>query len=180
MTATRPRDKATAVLWLAAGRSQRAAAEAAGVSAGTVREWRKNTVFAGEVERIRLVWERQSRDWPALLAELEEVERRLSPAGARVDESGRFHVTVSIPSGASARTVEQLTACAIARGSAGRAGTGLVVSGSDETASWAREELAELTTVPEYGSAAWHGLEPSDPRRQAVALVLAAERWREQ
>lgn len=48
----------------------------------------------------------------------------------------------------------------------------------DETASWAREELAGLTTVPEYGSEVWHSLEPSDPRRQA-ALVLAAERWRE-
>ncbi|AVH57775.1 hypothetical protein C4B68_20620 [Streptomyces dengpaensis] len=53
-----------------------------------------------------------------------------------------------------------------------------VVMGADETASWAREELAGLTTVPEYGSEAWHGLEPSDPRRQA-ALVVAAERWRE-
>lgn len=49
----------------------------------------------------------------------------------------------------------------------------------DETASWAREELAGLTTVPEYGSVEWLGLEPSDPRRLA-GLVLAAERWREQ
>ncbi|MEU0035129.1 DUF2742 domain-containing protein [Streptomyces sp. NPDC006333] len=48
----------------------------------------------------------------------------------------------------------------------------------EETASWAREELAGLTTVPEYGSEAWHRLEPGDPRRQA-ALVVAAERWRE-
>lgn len=48
----------------------------------------------------------------------------------------------------------------------------------DETGSWAREELAGLTAVPEYGSAVWLGLEPSDPRRQA-ALVVAAERWRE-
>jgi hypothetical protein len=51
--------------------------------------------------------------------------------------------------------------------------------GVDESASWAREELAHLAEVPEYGSDVWHGLEPSDPRRQA-ALVLAAERWREQ
>lgn len=52
------------------------------------------------------------------------------------------------------------------------------MSGGDETASWAREELSYLAAVPEYGSEAWHGLEPSDPRRQA-ALVIAAERWRE-
>lgn len=38
----------------------------------------------------------------------------------------------------------------------------------DETGSWAREELAVLTTVPEYGSVAWHGLEPGDPRRQGL------------
>lgn len=47
-----------------------------------------------------------------------------------------------------------------------------------EAASWAREEIAVLASVPEYGSETWHALEPSDPRRQA-ALVLAAERWRE-
>jgi len=48
----------------------------------------------------------------------------------------------------------------------------------DETAAWALAEVAVLTTVPEYGSPEWHGLEPSDPRRQA-SLVVAAERWRE-
>lgn len=53
-----------------------------------------------------------------------------------------------------------------------------MVTAVDEAGSWAREELAHLVEVPEYGSAAWLGLEPSDPRRQA-ALVLAAERWRE-
>jgi hypothetical protein len=50
--------------------------------------------------------------------------------------------------------------------------------GADETASWAREEITSLVEVPEYGTPAWHGLEPSDPRRQA-AIVAAAERWRE-
>jgi hypothetical protein len=50
--------------------------------------------------------------------------------------------------------------------------------GVDETGSWAREELAVLSTVPEYGSPEWHRLEPGDPRRQA-AVVVAAERWRE-
>jgi hypothetical protein len=50
--------------------------------------------------------------------------------------------------------------------------------GVEETGSWAREELVHLAEVPEYGSAEWHSLEPSDPRRQA-GLVIAAERWRE-
>ncbi|WP_432020067.1 helix-turn-helix domain-containing protein [Streptomyces sp. 1222.5] len=116
MTTTRPRDKASAVLWLAAGQSQRAAADAAGVSAGTVARWRRDPVFAAEVERIRRIWERDSRDWPGLLAELDEVERRLTPASAAAVEGDRWRVTVTVPPGASARKVEQLTARAIARG----------------------------------------------------------------
>ena len=48
---------------------------------------------------------------------------------------------------------------------------------ADETAGWVTEELAHLTDIPTYGSDAWHGLEPDDPRRQA-ALIVAAERWR--
>lgn len=115
MTATPPRDKASAVLWLAAGKSQKAAAEAAGVSPGTVREWRRDPVFVAEVERLRPVWEQQP-DGRALLAQLEEVERRLTPAPPVAVEGDRFRVTVSIPPGASARKVEQLTARAIARG----------------------------------------------------------------
>ncbi|WP_435613799.1 helix-turn-helix domain-containing protein [Streptomyces sp. 1222.5] len=67
----------SAVLWLAAGKSQRAAAEAAGVSPGTVAQWR--------------------RDGRELLAQLDEVEKRLTPA-------------------APARRVEKRAMRAIARG----------------------------------------------------------------
>lgn len=48
----------------------------------------------------------------------------------------------------------------------------------DETGRWAAEEIAVLGDIPEYGSDAWHALEPGDGRRQA-GLILAAERWRE-
>ncbi|WNZ11484.1 helix-turn-helix domain-containing protein [Streptomyces sp. 11x1] len=116
MTATNPRDKASAVLWLAAGKSQRAAAEAAGVAPGTVGRWRRDPVFAAEVERMRAVWVEKSNDGLALLDHMDEVERRLRPGSPVRVEGGRWHVTVSIPSGASARRVERLTARAIARG----------------------------------------------------------------
>lgn len=116
MSATNPRDKASAVLWLAAGKSQRAAAEAAGVSPGTVRLWRRDPVFVAEVERTRAVWAEKSKDGQALLDHMDEVERRLRPVSAVRVEGGRFHVTVSIPSGSSRRRAEQLTARAIARG----------------------------------------------------------------
>lgn len=112
----RPRDKAMAVLQLAAGQSVSAAAVAAGVCAGTVARWRRDPVFAAEVVRMRVVWERESRDGEALLEHLEGVERVLAPVGARVGADGRFRVTVSIPAGASVRQVERATARAIARG----------------------------------------------------------------
>jgi hypothetical protein len=60
----------------------------------------------------------------------------------------------------------------------GAVGREVLVMSVDETAAWAREELAGLVEVPEYGSAAWLRLAPGDPRQQA-ALVVAAERWRE-
>lgn len=116
MTATHPRNKASAVLWLAAGKSQRAAAEAAGVSPGTVSQWLRNRVFAEEVERTRTVWAEKSKDGLALLDHLEEVERRLTPSPTVRVEGGGSRVSVSIPAGASRRKAEQLTARAIARG----------------------------------------------------------------
>lgn len=116
MTATHPRNKANAVLWLAAGKSQRAAAQAAGVSPGTVSQWLRNPVFAEEVERTRAAWAEKSQDGLALLDHLEEVEQRLAPKSAVRVEGGGFRVTVSIPAGASKRKAEQLTARALARG----------------------------------------------------------------
>jgi transcriptional regulator with XRE-family HTH domain len=116
MSATHPRKKATAVLWLAAGKSMTAAAEAAGVSAGTVSRWRKDRVFAAEVEATRAVYGQKPQDGAALLEHLEQVERRLSPPAPEVTEGGGFRVQVAIPPGSSPRRVEQLTARAIAKG----------------------------------------------------------------
>lgn len=116
MTTTHPRNKAAAVLWLAAGKSQKAAAETAGVSPGTVSQWLRNPTFAAEVEKTRAVYEQKPQDGAALLAHLDEVEKRLTPEPAVRVDGARFRVRVEVPAGASRRKVEQITARAIARG----------------------------------------------------------------
>ncbi|MFD8739399.1 helix-turn-helix domain-containing protein [Streptomyces sp. NPDC059618] len=116
MTATHPRHKASAALWLAAGKSRRAAAEAAGVSAGTVSQWLRDPAFVAEVERTRPVYERKPQDGAALMAHLAEVEQRLTPTPPVRGEGGAIRVRLSVPAGASARQREKLTARAIARG----------------------------------------------------------------
>ncbi|MEU5195230.1 helix-turn-helix domain-containing protein [Streptomyces scabiei] len=115
MTATHPRNKANAVLWLAAGKSQRAAAAAAGVSPGTVSQWLRNRVFAEEVERMRTVWAEKSKDGQALLDHLEEVERRLTPSPTVRVEGGGSRVVVSIPASASPARRRRLLARGIAK-----------------------------------------------------------------
>ncbi|MEU3546281.1 helix-turn-helix domain-containing protein [Streptomyces longwoodensis] len=114
---TRPRDKVAAVLHLAAGRSQAAAAGVAGVSASTVAQWRKDPVFVAEVEATRVVWERRPHDADALLARLKEAEAALTPGGGgTVVGGGPARVEVRVPAGASPREVERRTARAIGRG----------------------------------------------------------------
>lgn len=115
MTATHPRNKASAVLWLAAGKSQRAAAQAAGVSPGTVSQWRRDPTFAEEVERTRAVYAEKSQDGLALLDHLEEVEQRLTPMSAVRVEGGGARVTVSIPAGASPARRRRLLARGLAK-----------------------------------------------------------------
>lgn len=116
MTTTPSHRKAAAVMWLAAGKSQRAAAEAAGVASATVSQWRRDPVFAAEVERARAVWEQEPRDGRALMARLAEIEERLTPALAARAGGRRVRVQVSIPPRASARKIDQITARVIAAG----------------------------------------------------------------
>lgn len=116
MTATPAHRKAAAALQLAAGKSQRAAAEAAEVSPGTVARWLRDPVFAEVLEESRAFWEQKPVDGHALMALMDEVEKRLAPEPAVRVEGGRFHVSVTVPAGASARQREKLTARAIARG----------------------------------------------------------------
>ncbi|QFZ74003.1 helix-turn-helix domain-containing protein [Streptomyces fagopyri] len=116
MTATHPRHKASAVLWLAAGKSQRAAAEAAGVSPSTVRQWVTDPVFVAEVESTRVVYSQKPQDGRALVEHLAEVEARLAPQGPERLRDGSVRVPVAVPAGASPRQQERAVARAIARG----------------------------------------------------------------
>lgn len=116
MAATHPRDKASAVLWLAAGKSQKAAAEAAGVSAGTVATWLKNPAFVAEVETTRAVYSQKPQDGRALVDHLGEVAERLAPQAPQRLVDGSIRVPVAVPAGASPRQQERAVARAIARG----------------------------------------------------------------
>jgi hypothetical protein len=79
------------MLWLAAGRSLRVAAEAAEVSASTVAGWRRDPLFAAELEAVRAVYASRPLDGPRFLDRLEEAEGRLAAAelSARRRGSGR-------------------------------------------------------------------------------------------
>ncbi|MFH9938548.1 hypothetical protein ACH4OT_04395 [Streptomyces murinus] len=116
MSSTPASRKVSALLYLASGKSNRAAAEAAEVSPGTVAAWKRDPVFAAELAAVKAVHEQEPRDARALLARLDQAEQRLAPGGPVVAEDGSFRVAVSIPPGASARKAEQLTARAVARG----------------------------------------------------------------
>lgn len=116
MSTTPVRDKVSALLALAGGATNKAAAEAAGVSPGTVACWKRKPEFAAALADLRAVVARKPFDAVAVMAAADAAEERLTPASPVRVEGGRWHVTVEIPSGASARRVEQLTARAIARG----------------------------------------------------------------
>ncbi|MFF9036420.1 hypothetical protein ACF090_13220 [Streptomyces sp. NPDC014892] len=116
MSATPVRDKVSALMALAGGGTNKAAAEAAGVSPGTIATWRRKPEFAGALADLREVVARRPFDAVAVMAAADAAEQRLASGSAVRVEGGRWHVTVEVPSGASARRVEQLTARAIARG----------------------------------------------------------------
>lgn len=113
MTIPNARAKVSAVLWLAGGKSQAAAAEAAGVSPSTISTWRKDPVFAAEVEATRLVYEHKPQDGAALMARLDEAEKRLTPATPSA--SGPRTVQVRVRPGESKARVRERVARAIGR-----------------------------------------------------------------
>lgn len=114
---TTPADrKVDALLWLAGGKSNREAAEAAGVTAGTVAAWKRQPAFAAELAAVKALYEERPQDGRAIVDRLQEAKERLAAAAGEVSADGGFRVQVSIPPGSSARRVEQLTARAIARG----------------------------------------------------------------
>jgi hypothetical protein len=121
MTASSVRQKVDALLLLAGGSSNRAAADAAGVAPGTISAWRKNPVFAAELATVKAVVERRPIDADAVMAALVEAAARLAPPGPQVAADGSFRVTVTIPADASPRTRQQIMARALARGIAAAA-----------------------------------------------------------
>ncbi|MEU2300547.1 hypothetical protein ABZ584_24445 [Streptomyces antibioticus] len=116
MTATPANRKVDALLWLAGGKSNREAAEAAGVSPTTVAAWKRQPTFAAELAAVRALYEERPQDGRAIVGRLQEAKERLSPHAPKVVAGGTFRVRVNIPPGSSARQREQLTARAIARG----------------------------------------------------------------
>lgn len=115
MSPTPPLSKALAVLHLARGYSQAAAAEAANVAPGTVSSWLRTPVFAEQLERMREVCEAHPNDGRAWMAQVEVAAEAFAlPQGVRV-EGGSVRVQVAIPSGASPRRAERLVARGLAR-----------------------------------------------------------------
>lgn len=116
MVASHPRDKASAVRWLAAGKSRRAAAEAAGVSVGTVAVWLRSSAFVAEVEAARVLYSQRPQDGRALVEHLAEVEVRFARPGPVRLRGGGVRVPVTFPAGAAPRQQERAVARALARG----------------------------------------------------------------
>ncbi|MGW7722190.1 hypothetical protein ACWGJ6_02380 [Streptomyces canus] len=116
MSATPANRRVSALLHLAGGKSNRAAAEAAEVSPSTVADWKRDPVFASELAAVKALYEADPRDTEAVLARLSEAEKRLRPKGSVVTEGGAVQVQVCIPVGTSPAKAERLTARAIARG----------------------------------------------------------------
>lgn len=116
MIATPAHDKVSALLWLAGGKSNRVAAEAAGVSPSTVATWKRDPVFAAELDAVRAVYEQNPQDGRALVERLEQAEQRLTRKGPVAIGAGGTRVRVSIPPGASPRKTERLIARGIAQG----------------------------------------------------------------
>ncbi|WP_179165883.1 hypothetical protein [Streptomyces sp. Amel2xC10] len=118
MSTTAVGRKVDALLWLAGGKSNRVAAEAAGVAPSTVAGWKRDPVFAAELAAVKALYEERPQDGRALVARLEEAERRLAVRAAGP-------VRVVVPGGVSLRRVERLVSRAGVRAlrSAGEVGS---------------------------------------------------------
>ncbi|MEU8031942.1 hypothetical protein AB0C13_25400 [Streptomyces sp. NPDC049099] len=116
MSTTPVRRKVDALLQLAGGSTNTAAARAAGVSPGTVATWKKDPEFARETEALRRVVRREPFDAAAVMAAADEAAVRLAPPGPTVNADGSVTVRVSVPAGTSPSRARKLAARAIVRG----------------------------------------------------------------
>lgn len=80
MSAPTTSSKVSALLWLAGGKSNRVAAEAAGVSPTTVATWRRDPLFASELAEVTALYEEKPCDGDALVRRLDLAEQRLASA----------------------------------------------------------------------------------------------------
>jgi len=113
VTTTKAQGKVSALLQLAAGKSQRVAAEAAGVSAATVSTWCKQPLFAEELAALTALYGRKPLDGTALMDRLTEAEERLAPAPSA--SSGTRHVQVRVPAGTPESAVRRRVGRAVVR-----------------------------------------------------------------
>src|SRR4051812_11512254 len=105
--------KVDALLWLAGGKSNRVAAEAAGVSASTITAWRRDPKFAAELAGLKPVYEGEAVDGGAFMDRLDEAGKRLAPppsSGGRVRR-----VRVRVPAGTPPEEVRERAARAVKR-----------------------------------------------------------------
>ncbi|MFD4790539.1 hypothetical protein ACFWN1_26500 [Streptomyces sp. NPDC058459] len=116
MSTTPTTRKVAALLALAYGKPIRYAAGMAEVAPSTVSVWKKEPAFAAELAAVRQVYERDPRNWEALVARLDEAEQRLRPPGMHVDRGGTIRVRALIPAGSSPAQVRRLAGRAVARG----------------------------------------------------------------
>lgn len=105
--------KADALLWLAGGKSNRVAAEAAGVSASTITAWRRDSKFAAELAELKQMYEAKPFDAGAFMDRLDEAGKRLAPPPS--SGGGVRRVRVRVPAGASKEEVRARAAHAVQR-----------------------------------------------------------------
>lgn len=112
MTTSHARSKVSALLWLAGGKSNRVAAEAAGVAPSTIAAWKKDPVFAAELAAVTEAYQARPQDAQLLLDRLDQAEQRFRPDA----RDGTVHVRVTVPAGATTQQRRKAVARGLARG----------------------------------------------------------------